>query len=200
MKGITKNEMKVLLTILKDYSRDYNANNLSRHVGLTPMGALKILKKLEEERILTSRQAGKAVFYRPDYSSAYARKYLAFLLHKEAEEAPARIRRWVNDLKRLDGHAEIGVIFGSVLSKDNYGDVDLLLVLEQPQNESANSRLSELNKVNVKKIHAVKQTENDLRENLKKRDAVILNAVETGVVAFGHEKLVELIGDAARQQ
>ena len=45
MKEITKTEMEVLLTLVKSPEVDYNANNLSKIVHLTSMGALKIVKR-----------------------------------------------------------------------------------------------------------------------------------------------------------
>ena len=47
MKEITKTEMEVLLTLVKSPEVDYNANNLSKIVHLTSMGALKIVKRLD---------------------------------------------------------------------------------------------------------------------------------------------------------
>jgi transcription elongation GreA/GreB family factor len=58
--------------------------------------------------------------------------------------------------------------------------------------------VGELNKVNAKKIHAVKQARKDLVENLIKRDKVVANALKSGVVVFGQELLVEVMKDVAR--
>ncbi len=198
MDGITKNEIKVLLVLLKSYGIDYNANNLSKRVGLSPMGVLKILKRLEEQHILVSKTLGKAVFYKPNYASGFAKKYLAFLLRKEVEDAPPRVKRWAKEVEVLQNHAEIGVLFGSVLSKQQHEDVDLLVVLEQQQNEGLQNALEEVNKVNLKRIHAVIQSKMDLTENITKKNPVVQNAIKTGVVAFGQEELVEVIGDVAR--
>ncbi|MFH1055072.1 MAG: hypothetical protein V1744_03135 [Candidatus Altiarchaeota archaeon] len=198
MEGITSKEMEVVLVLLKDYGKDYNANNLSKLVGLTPMGALKILKRLEGKRLLVSRQMGKAVFYKPDYGSEYSLKYLSFLLMKESDESQPKVRRWVAELRILGEHAEIGVLFGSVLSKENPEDIDLLLVLAQRQNDKVNDVICSINKLNLRKIHTVKQSRDDLIENMKKKDKVVVNALKNGVVVFGHEKLIKVIGDVSR--
>ena len=48
MNDITKAEMDAVLTIVKSPEQNYNANNLAKIIGVTPMGALKILKRLEK--------------------------------------------------------------------------------------------------------------------------------------------------------
>src|SRR3989344_2446568 len=64
MKNITNNEMLFVLTLFKNPNREYNASNIAKHMGISPMGALKIAKRLEKENILISKKLGKAVFYR----------------------------------------------------------------------------------------------------------------------------------------
>ena len=195
MKNITKNEMKALLVLLKDINADYNANNLSKKIGLTPMGTLKIVKKLEKQNILKSKQLGKAVFYNINLND-YTKIYLKFLLQKEAEECSPKVKRWVKELKPLQKTAEAGILFGSVLTKENYNDVDLLLILKQSQNKEANMLIGDIKKINIKKLHAVKQTIQDLKSNLKKKDKVILSIIKNGIVLFGYEKIIEVIEHA----
>ena len=115
MDSVTPNEMNVLLRIAKDVSKDYNANNLAKESGLTPMGALKILKRLEKQGILKSRKLGRAIFYKPDYENNYAKTFLQFLLQKEAEETQPRLKRWITEVQKLKETAETVVVFGSIL-------------------------------------------------------------------------------------
>ena len=192
MRDITQNEMNVLLTLFKDFDTGYNANSLSKKIGLTSMGALKILKNLEKEGLLKSTQLGKAVFYKLNFSK-YTKAYLNFLLQKEAEQSLPRIKRWVKELRRFQKTANIGVLFGSVLKKETFKDIDLLLVLEQSQIRDVNKLVAELNKVNIKKLHLVKQAKKDLESNLKKKDKVILSIVKNGIVLFGYDELIGVI-------
>ena len=48
MKDITNNEMLFVLSIFKSPEKEYNANNMAKHLGISPMGALKIAKRLEK--------------------------------------------------------------------------------------------------------------------------------------------------------
>lgn len=197
MRAITQNEMDVVLTIFKDVDCDYNANSLSKVISVSPMGALKILKRLAAQGILKSKQMGQAVFYKVNLEEDYARSYVRFLLKKEASESAPRIRRWVRELRRLEG-ADIGIVFGSVVRKDKFNDVDALLVLHKAQNSRLDKSIRDLNKINVKKIHAVKQTRKDLVSNLGKKDRVVLEIIKSGIVLFGYEEIVEVIRDVAQ--
>lgn len=193
MEDVTKKEMEAVLALFKDFSTDYNANSLSKVLNITPMGALKILKRLEKQGILASRQLGKAVFYRIAFKSDYARTYLRFILEKEAEQSIPRIRSWVEESRKFRGVADIGILFGSVLAKQEFNDVDLLLVFEKGRAGKVNSLLEDVSELSVKKIHLVRQTSTDLESNLKKRDKVLLSALKRGIVVFGYDKLVEVV-------
>jgi len=56
MKGITDNEMRFVLGIFKSPELEYNANSISKLIGISSMGALKIAKRLEKENILVFRE------------------------------------------------------------------------------------------------------------------------------------------------
>lgn len=195
MKTITNNEMKAMLTLFKDFSVSYNANSLSKRINLTPMGALKILKSLEKQNVLKSKKMGKAVFYKPNFDNDHTKTYLKFLLQKESEQPIPRIKRWVKELGRLQSTAEIGILFGSVLKTDDYKDIDLLLVLTQSQNKEVNRLIADINRINVKKVHVVKQLKEDLKKNLEKKDKILLDIIKNGVVLFGYTQIIEVIGN-----
>jgi len=184
--------------IFKDFSSSYNANNLSKILNITSMGCLKILKNLEKKKILISKQLGKARFYNIDFENSYAKTYLRFILENEAEESIPKIKKVVKEVRKLQEYADIGVVFGSVLSKEYYADVDLLLVLDTQKNVNIDKTIEDIDKITIKKIHAVKQTKEDLVNNLKKDNVIVVSAIKEGVVAFGYEKLIQVIEDVSQ--
>ena len=193
MNDLTANEMKIILRIFKDFNTKYNANSLAKEFGLSAMGVLKILKKLHKQNLLKVEVIGKARIYSINFKNDYAKGYLAFLLMKETEESIGRIKRWVVELRKLEKSAEICVLFGSMLKLDKYSDVDLLAALKQSQIKDFNKIIGEINQLNVKKVHPIKQSFQDLRANLLKKDKVVLNAVKESIVLFGYEKFVEVV-------
>jgi len=198
MNDLTVNEVHVALMIFKDFSVKYNANNLSKKLGLSAMGTLKILKKLQVQNLLKSEEIGKSRIYSINFENDYTKQYISFLLRKEAEESDPRIKRWIVELRKLDDVSGIGLLFGSVIRSDKYNDIDFLAVLKQAQINEFNEKLDELNKLNVKRIHSVKQSVQDIKDNLARKDKVLVDAVRLAIVVFGYEKYIEVIESVSR--
>jgi predicted nucleotidyltransferase len=189
MKEITKYEMQIMIRLFKDIGVWYNANNLSKEIGISSMGALKILKRLNDQDILNHKEEGRRKYYYLNYNNQFTIDFIEFLLKKEAKDSLPRIRRWITEIKNID--VDIAIIFGSVLRTVTHKDIDVMLVYKQ--NKKIDNIITEKNKLNVKRIHPIKQTISDLKNNIKKRDKLVLNAVKFGVVAKGQKKLIEVI-------
>ncbi len=188
-----KNKEKVILSILKSPEKEYNANNLSKVIGITSMGILKILRSLLKEDVLSLKKVSNINFYKINFSNTYSLDYSIFLLKDEAEYTSSYVKRWVRELRKIKS-AEIGIIFGSVLSKkEKANDIDVLFVLKRENFDKLKKEIEKLNILNDKKIHAVYQTKEDLLLNIKKRDKIVLDALK-GIVAFGEKGYVELLG------
>ena len=130
MHEITKAEMEAILTLVKSPEMDYNGNNLAKAINITPAGALKILKRLEKECILISKKIGKAVIYKINTEDPYALDHVALILAREKLYAPPRIKVWINELKKIK-KADIIILFGSVLRKEDPDDIDVVFVADQ---------------------------------------------------------------------
>jgi predicted nucleotidyltransferase len=186
------NELVVLLTIFKSPEIDFNSNNLSKVVGISSMGTLKILKKLESSEILVSKKIGNMSIYSINWKNIYAIEYIGFLLKKEEQISQAYIKRWISELKKVK-EAEIIILFGSVLKQgENSKDIDVLFIIKENNLKNLIKKISEIDNINEKIIHPIYQNIEDLKKNIKKRDKVILNAIK-GIVILGHNKFVKLI-------
>src|SRR3989338_8831753 len=197
MKEITKAEMDVVLKLVKNPEVDYNVNSLAKIVGITAMGALKILKRLESESILKSKKIGKAVIYRVNIESSYARRYVELILSRESLHANPQVKRWIEELKKIK-NADIIVLFGSVLEKQNPNDIDVLLITDQKRFPKLQQEVKELNEINIKKIHPMYQTYHDIIKNIKKRDKLLLNAMK-GIVVAGEEQFLQIYNESRKE-
>jgi len=197
LKNITSSEVRLILTIFKSPEKEYNANSIAKTVGLSSMGALKILKQLEKENILTSKEMGKAVFYKINFKSSYVRDYVKFLLKRESQQSKPYIRRWVTEVKKIK-NADLAILFGSVLKQGGIAkDIDILLITKQDKFLELKKEIAELNKINDKKIHPVYQTVTDFEENIKNQDKIIINAIK-GIIVFGEEKIIGVLENESR--
>ncbi len=192
MEEISQNEMKFLLKILKSPEAEYNANSISKGLGISSMGALKIAKRLEKEDIISSRKIGNAKIYKINQKSAYAKQYLKFLLVREAENASPYAKRWLNDLKNIKSADSI-ILFGSALKKEEKaGDIDALIIVRKEDFRKVQKEVEEINHLNDKQIHPLYQLESDIIQNIQKGDKPLLNAIK-GVVAFGEDRFIEVL-------
>lgn len=191
-KDITSNEIRLVLKILKNPKNDYNANNISKELGISSMGALKIARKLEKEGILTSRQIGKGIFYSIDFKNSYAKNFLLFILKRELQCSSPYVKRWITEIKKIK-NSSLAILFGSVLTKNEKAeDIDVLFISSQKKFNELKKEIEQLNKINDKKIHPIFQSKQDIIDNIKKQDKIILNAIN-GIVVFGEEILLEII-------
>ena len=192
MKDITNNEVMFVLTIFKSPEKQFNANSLAHLMGISRMGALKIAKRLEKERIIASQELGKAKFYKLNLQSDYVRQYIKLLLKREAEQANPYVRVWVDEIRKIKS-ADAAILFGSVLKKFKEArDIDVLLILDIKNYKKIEKEVKELNELSSKKIHILYQGRKDFIENIEKGDKPLLSAIK-GIYAFGEDIFMELM-------
>jgi len=192
MKDVTKNEIKVLLTILKNPETSYNASNIAKEIGISSMGALKILKRLERENLLHSRQLGKSIFYNFNFKNEYLIEYLTFLLNKEIEQTSSYTKRWAIELKKIK-NSELIILFGSVLEKEEKAtDVDVLFIINPKKIQLLKIEIEKINMLNDKRIHPIYQSERDFKDNIRNQDKIVLNALK-GIIPVGQRKFVDFL-------
>ncbi|MEK6927783.1 MAG: winged helix-turn-helix domain-containing protein [Nanoarchaeota archaeon] len=192
MKDITSNEMKFILTILKSPQEELNARNISKLINISPMGALKIAKRLQKENIISSRKIGKGIYYYLNLNEEYVIKYLKFLLHREAEQATPYIRVWLYELKKIKSSEGV-ILFGSVLHKEKEArDIDALIIVNKKGFDSVKKEVEEINLINIKKVHPLYQTKADLKKHINEKNKVILNAVK-GIYVSEEDNLIEAL-------
>ncbi len=192
MVSITKNEARVINFLFRNFSKDYNINQIARELKLSPRGAYKILKKLELQKILSSQRIGNNIIYKVNFEGDVTSDVCQFAL-AERETTPY-LRTWINDLQLLKEITEIAVLFGSILTKEKQaGDVDVLLVFPKENLAKVQEQIKKINQIKSKKVHTIVQTKEDLLNNIQKRDPAILEEVKTGLILWGRNILVEAI-------
>ncbi len=179
-----------MIKLFKDFSKDYNANSLSKEVGIGSRGVLKILKRLEKEEILIGKKLGKAIFYKLNLDDLYTKKTIEALLIGEAR---TKAQRWLAEFKEVFSYTEAVIIFGSMIKNPQHAsDIDVIFVYKKQNHKKVSEFIYTKNKVLFKKIHAIPQTIDDLKENLKKNPAII-DAIRTGYILQGYDKIVEVV-------
>ncbi len=195
MRALTEKEKEIVLLLAKDFTADYNARSLSKKVGMSPRGALKALKFLEQNRIVKGKPVGKSIIYRLVYDE-YSQMLVATFLF---DEARTKAPRWIKEFSEFK-KAKALVLFGSVVRSDAHNDVDLLILVERKDYAALYKLVKAKNDILVKPVHPVWQTRKDLVKNILKRDAVVLEIIKTGIVLRGHYLITEVLASVARRE
>ncbi len=194
MVSITENESKTMDFLLRNFSKDYNINQLAKKLEISPAGMFKILKKLKSQDLLTVRKTGNNIIHKINFESKDALDTCVFALTEK--KTTAYVKGWIKDLERLREATDIAVLFGSILRKDKEaGDVDVLLVFNRKNFNKVEELIDNLNRIKSKRIHAIYQTKEDLIKNIKEMDKAILDEIRTGIILWGRNALVEAIKD-----
>lgn len=190
MASLTENERKALLILFKDFTSYHNANTLSKKLGISRIGTMKMLKKLKAEDILIDKEISKSTIYRPNFEEDYVKKLISFLLTDEAN----KFRRWKYEFKDIFKKDRIVLIYGSAIRNyEKAKDIDVMIVLDKKDIKEVNSILNKAQEFLPKKIHPIKLTEKEISENLLSRQEAIVDIVKNAIVLYGQEKYVEVI-------
>jgi len=180
------------LILFKEFTTYYNANSISKVLGISHVGAQKIFKRLLRERILKDKQIGKSIIYKPRINDDYVCKLIAFLLADEANN----FKRWKEEFKELFRKDGIVILFGS--SAKDYAkakDIDIMVVIKKDEFKEIKDIIKEKQELLPKKIHSIELTKSDLVRNIKQKKEAIIDIVKNGVVLYGQNEYVEVVKD-----
>jgi len=195
MRALTEREKAIVLLLTKDFTADYNARSLSKHVGMSSRGALKALKFLEQNEIVKGKRIGNAIIYKLAFNEYTGELASLFLF----EEARAKAPRWVNEFEKFK-KADVLILFGSVLRTNKHNDIDLLILVEEKNYRALDEQVLEKNALLVRPIHPIWQVRADLEKNLRKKDPVVLEIIKTGLVLKGQRIIVEVLTNVTRTE
>ena len=192
MLGLTPNEAAVVDYLARNFQEKNSINALAKRLALSPNGTHKILKKLESAKIVKPEKLANAVFYRLDLSIETSRKLVEYVLSQHQLSAYAQVQE--EDLLQLRQHALAGILFGSVLTKDKEArDIDILIVLNKKDLANVMGTVAKIQNLKTKRLHALYQTPQDLNDNLRRRNKVVLGILKTGKVLWGADIFVEAL-------
>ena len=185
---------RILLVLLKDLTIRHTVSSLAKETGLSRVGVWKILKNLEAEKIvvLSPIGIGKTSVYSIglSWNNILTEKSIELLLAKEAQDN----QRWLDNFKDLEKAADFLVLFGSIMhSPKEAVDIDILIMADRHKFNDVHAILSRIQKIHAKKIHSTNLTAMELREELKKPNKAIVDALKKGIILFGHKRFIKFV-------
>ena len=194
MIDINKAEKKALRIIFTDYTTDYNGHTIKDKLGMSHRYSIDLLKSLMEKKILTSKQMGKATFYKTNLQNSYVIKLLELIFTDNTDQT-SYVKGWIKDLESFKADTKAVLLFGSILPKGkNARDVDVSFVLKNYNNlKRIKNKIGEINNTHKLKIHPLYITEKDFIRKLKKGDKPLISIVKICAVVHGQETFVDIV-------
>ena len=192
---LTQNEKNILKFLMTSF-RHYSVNDISKENKLAPNGAYKILKKLEKLGVVYPTNVGKIKSYKINFNNKLTMNYLEIALSDERiNDAKIKIR--VQDFKDLMDICKAAVIFGSYITeKKKPNDIDVVFVIYKDKYKEYKNILEKIKEMLPYKIHDILQTPNDMANNLKEQDKIIINAIRNGIVLWGYDIIAGCVKNA----
>jgi len=191
---LTIKEQEALLIIYKDIANFYNANSLSKEIGITQVGTMKLLKRFEKNNILLSKRIGKSIVYKINIEEEFVQKLIAFALINEA----GKYQRWKDEFKSLYKKDRILLFYGSASRNySNAKDIDIFIVVNKKEFHEVSKNLEKIQNILPKKIHAIKATKEDLVKNIKENNKSMAEILKTAIVLYGYDKYMEVVNGFA---
>ncbi len=185
---------KILKILLKELSIKHTITSIAKEVGMTRVGAWKVLKKLEKEKfiILSSIGTGKTSTYsiRLNWYNPLLEKILDLALTEDA----IKNQRWLDNFKELADKVNFVIIYGSIIhSAKEANDIDILGITNKNRFIEIEEAITKIQKTQIKKVHILNFTEKEFKQELEKPNKVFIDAIKKGVVLFGQEKFIKFM-------
>ena len=189
---IPKNTKKIILYLLRNLEL-VNINQISKKLNISVGSAFKILKELERNNIVSSESLGNAKFYKINLENQETIKWSEILLLEEKRNLKGYSKIYSDEIQNFE-HAELIILFGSVLNKKDLNDVDVLFITDKAK-ETTKFCLN-LSKIRTKPIVPLVLKKEDLIKEIKNKKEVILNIIKTGIILKGESLFLEILKDA----
>jgi len=172
---IPKNTKKIISYLLRNMEL-LNINQISRNLGVSVGSVFKILKSLENKRVVVCSNLGNAKFYNLNLKNEEARKLSELILLDEKENLSGYSKLYADELQNFAG-AEMILLFGSVLKEKKFNDVDVLFLSNKPK--EVTKFCLELSQIKTKPIVPLILTKKDLIKEIKdKKEAIKKQTIE----------------------
>ena len=168
----------------------YNINQIANLNEISKGSAHKILTDLEKNSLLTKKQISNASHYQLNLNNLETQKLCELLLLADKRELKGYAKIYASEIQHFKD-AEMIVLFGSVLKKKSFNDVDVLFLTGKTK--KVNDFCLELSKVRTKPVVPLIMKQEDLVKEMRKENPAILSLIKEGVVLKGESLFVEAI-------
>lgn len=191
---IPENTSKIIKFLLRNSQKEgYNINQIAKSLSISVGSSFKILKELEKNSIVLAKKLGNAIYYSLNLENSEATKLCELLLLEEKRNLSGYAKLYAQELQSFD-KAEMIVLFGSILEKKDFNDVDVLFLTGNVK--GVNEFCLELSKTRAKPVVPLILAKEGLISELKNKKEAILSIIKNGIVIKGESTFIEVIKNA----
>ncbi|MBI2577096.1 hypothetical protein HYV84_07830 [Candidatus Woesearchaeota archaeon] len=191
---IPKNTAKLVRFLLRNIEGyGYNANQIAKYLKISVGSSFKILKDLERKRIVAAQRIGNAVNYNLNLDNPEAVKIGELLLLEEKRLLRGYAKLYSESLQEFQ-KGELIILFGSILTKKEFNDVDVLFVTDKPR--EVHDFCQEVSTIRTKPVVPLILKKEGLIKELNNRKEAIVSLIKEGVILKGESVFIEVIKNA----
>lgn len=168
MISISDNDSAIIDFLIKNYSKRYTIREIALNLKISPAGAHKSLKKLEEGNIVKSEKLGTGLFYEVNFENRAAKHLACFVISQGKEHSLGELKEFVKAI---------------IVNKK------VLVVSDTHDHAKIKTDASKL--FGDKSI--VIMSEEEFMENIRRAEKEIVEILSTGSVVYGEEILIKAI-------
>ena len=170
------NNLKVMEVFFKNPSRSFHIRELSRLIGLSSTGIIKIVKRLKDENLLVSKKEKVTENISPSFNDRF---YLMKRLYNIYSLYDTGLIKYLKDFYE---EPEAIILFGSYSRgiDTEKSDVDLCIIT----NKKGLPNLINFEKKLNRKINIINLNINNIKETFK-------NSLANGITLEGHIELIK---------
>ncbi|MAG78224.1 hypothetical protein CL616_02545 [archaeon] len=171
----------------------YNINQIAKLNKISVGSAFKILKELEKDKIILKKEISNASHYKLNLDNIETIKLCELLLLAEKRNLKKYAKLYAEDIIKFKD-AEMIILFGSVLKKKDFNDVDVLFLTNKTK--KVTDFCLEISKVRTKPVVPLIMKKEDLIKAIKQEKEAILGMIKEGIILRGESKFVEIVKNA----
>ena len=192
--NITRNTSKIIGFLLKKICETgFNLRQIARHLELSVGSAHEILHELKSREIVKSIDLKTSIYYHLNLSNPDAVDLCKLILRENKKNINPIAKVYAGEIEKFKS-SDLIILFGSVLLKREFNDVDALFITNKVK--EVNKFCNEISKVRTKPINPLIMTFDDLVNNIKKKNKVILEIINKGVIIKGESMYMEALKNA----
>ncbi|MBU2638193.1 MAG: hypothetical protein KJ955_04420 [Nanoarchaeota archaeon] len=188
------NKARIIRFLLRSHAKPgFNINTIAKTLKMSVGSAFNILKELEKNKIVVLERLGNACFFSLNLANEETAKLCELMLLEEKRKLAGHAKLYAEDIQKYD-KAELIVMFGSVLRKKEFNDVDVLVVANRAK--EASLFCLNISKIRAKPVVPLILKKEDAIRELKEGKEVMQTIIKEGIVLRGESVFVEIVKNA----